>query len=75
MPTGYHYYYNMSSTTDCNNLYPWFGLVFDNQLIGTGLRIYATRTSTDPSVYLEYPPAFAAKVSGRKYFTVETVTF
>ncbi|XP_073944919.1 uncharacterized protein [Choristoneura fumiferana] len=37
---GQHYYYNMSSTTDCNvPLFPWFPMVDSGQLIATGFMV------------------------------------
>ncbi|XP_026743886.1 uncharacterized protein LOC113505412 [Trichoplusia ni] len=40
---GTHYYYNMSAETECSagTIFPWFPLVFDDQLIGIGYNIFA----------------------------------
>ncbi|KAG7306188.1 hypothetical protein JYU34_008785 [Plutella xylostella] len=39
---GQHYYYNMTSQSDCSQLYPWFGLYNEGALVGTGFKIFGT---------------------------------
>ncbi|XP_075983108.1 uncharacterized protein LOC142981233 isoform X2 [Anticarsia gemmatalis] len=62
---GIHYYYNMSSSLPCqaDTMFPWFPLVYSNQLIGVGFVVFGKYTVDSGSRnYFENPGRLAAQL-------------
>ncbi|XP_047536958.1 uncharacterized protein LOC125070970 [Vanessa atalanta] len=62
---GRHYYYNMTENTPCaaDTMYPWFPLVHDGNLIGTGFVVFGKLPIEENARdWFERPPKLAVQV-------------
>ncbi|XP_060805302.1 uncharacterized protein LOC106129042 [Amyelois transitella] len=54
---GTHYYYNMTKQMKCEDLLPWFALVDDGELIGTGFMMVGKLATQKQRHWFEIPPS------------------
>ncbi|GBP12827.1 hypothetical protein EVAR_6143_1 [Eumeta japonica] len=60
---GIHYYYNMTSEMKCEDILPWFALVSNGELVGTGIQVFGKLPPSEPRDWFERPPARAAQIT------------
>ncbi|XP_073950700.1 uncharacterized protein [Choristoneura fumiferana] len=54
---GTHYYYNMTSEMKCEEMLPWFALISQGELVGTGFQMFGRLARQKHRDWFERPPS------------------